>query len=84
MELLNSTVTGPVLITGTSQDVTIVGGRFVGPILLSDNHTGDRAGILSGTTVTGPVLCSGNTPAPENLRAPNTISGPAGGQCASL
>jgi len=84
VELLNSTVTGPVLITGTTTDLTIVGGRFVGPVLLSDNHTGDRAGVLAGATVTGPVLCTGNSPAPENLQAPNAIRGPAAGQCARL
>jgi hypothetical protein len=84
VELLNSTVTGPVQVTGTTQDVTIVGGRFVGPVLLSGNQTGDRADILAGATITGPVLCSGNSPAPENLQAPNTVHGPASGQCAGL
>jgi hypothetical protein len=84
VELLNTSVSGPVQITGTTIDVTIVGGRIAGPVLLSDNHTGDRAGVLSGATVTGPVLCAGNSPVPENLQAPNTIRGPAAGQCAGL
>lgn len=84
VELLNSTVVGPVQINGTTQDLTIVGGRFVGPILLSDNHTGDRTGVLAGATVIGPLLCAGNSPAPENLEAPNTVRGPATGQCAHL
>jgi len=84
VELLNSTVVGPVQVAGTTEDLTIVGGRFVGPILLSDNHTGGRAAVMAGATVTGPVLCAGNAPAPGNLQAPNTIRGPASGQCAGL
>lgn len=84
VELLNTNLTGPLQITGTSQDLTIVGGRFVGPVLLSGNQTGDRAGILAGATVTGPVLCAGNAPAPQNLQAPNTINGPVTGQCQGL
>lgn len=82
VELLNASVVGPVSINGTTVDVTIVGGRFVGPILLSDNH--GRAPILAGTTVTGPVMCAGNSPAPENLQAPNTVRGPVIGQCAQM
>jgi hypothetical protein len=84
VELLNSSVIGPVNVTGTTEDVTIVGGRFVGPVRLSGNSTGSRAAVLAGAVVVGPVSCTGNAPAPENLQAPNTISGPATGQCAHL
>lgn len=84
VELLNSTVVGSVQVSGTTADLTIVGGRFVGPVMLADNHTGDRAAVLAGASITGPVLCNGNAPAPENLQAPNTIHGPATGQCAGL
>jgi hypothetical protein len=82
VELFNTNVVGPVSVSGTTGDVTIVGGRFVGPILLSDNH--GRAPVLAGATVTGPVACAGNAPAPENLQAPNTVHGPLIGQCAQL
>lgn len=84
VELLNTTVIGPVTVTGTAVDVTIVGGRFDGPVRLSGNRTGTRAPIVAGATVSGPLACTGNAPAPENLRAPNTVRGPATGQCAAL
>ncbi|HEU5110733.1 MAG TPA: hypothetical protein VFT95_19510, partial [Micromonosporaceae bacterium] len=80
VELLNSTVRGPVTVSGSTANVTVVGGRIDGPVVLSANNTP----ILAGATVNGPVLCAGNTPAPNNLQAPNTIRGPATGQCAQL
>lgn len=84
VELLNSTVRGPVAITGATTDVTIVGGTVDGSVTLSANHTGTRAPVVAGVTVNGPLSCAGNTPAPENLRAPNTVRGPRTGQCATL
>jgi hypothetical protein len=82
VELTNTTVTGPVTISGSTVDVTVVGGRFAGPVTLSDNH--GRAPVLAGASVTGPVTCTANAPAPENLQAPNTVTGPRRGQCAEL
>lgn len=84
VELLNTVVRGPLSVTGTTADVTVVGGRVAGPVQISANHTGSRAAVLAGVTVDGPVSCSGNVPAPENLRAPNTVRGPVAGQCAGL
>jgi hypothetical protein len=81
VELLNTTVSGPVLISRTAEDVTIVGGQVNGPIVLSDNRTVNRPLVFAGVSVNGPVLCSGNAPAPDNLQAPNTIRGPVLGQC---
>ena len=82
VELLNSTVAGGVSITGTP-DVTLVGGTVRGPVTLSRDGT-PRAPVVAGVTVLGPLSCTGNAPAPENLRAPNTVRGPRTGQCAKL
>jgi IgA Peptidase M64 len=84
IELLDTTVTGPLVVTGTTEDVTVVGGRVTGPVSLLRNQTGGRAPILAGVTVTGPVVCNANTPAPDNLQAPNSVRGPKLGQCAAL
>ena len=83
VELLNSTVRGPVTLRGTTADVTLVGGSVRGAVTLSSNRTA-RAPVVAGVTVRGPLVCQGNTPAPENLRAPNSVQGPRTGQCARL
>jgi hypothetical protein len=82
VELLRSTVSGPATITGTSTDVTLLGGTIRGPLTLSGSR--GRAPVVAGVTVSGPLTCAGNTPAPENLRAPNTVHGPRTGQCARI
>jgi hypothetical protein len=83
VELLNSTVRGPVTLRGTTADVTLVGGSVRGAVTLSANRTA-RAPVVAGVTVRGPLVCQENTPAPENLRAPNAVQGPRTGQCARL
>jgi hypothetical protein len=84
VELLTSTVRGPLTVTGATVGVTVVGGTVAGPVRLVDNRTGSRAPVVAGVTVDGPLTCTGNAPAPENLRAPNTVRGPRTGQCAGL
>lgn len=84
VELLNSTVRGPVSVLGTTADVTLVGGTVRGPVALSGNRTGERAPVVAGVRVLGPLLCTGNTPAPDDLDASNEVSGPATGQCAGF
>ncbi|MCK2238552.1 MULTISPECIES: M64 family metallopeptidase [unclassified Crossiella] len=84
VHLLNSTIVGPTALTGTTGDVTVVGGRIVGALRVSDSTATDRGPVLAGVAVTGPVQCRGNATAPDNLGAPITGSGPATGQCAVL
>ncbi|MEU6204098.1 M64 family metallopeptidase [Micromonospora musae] len=83
VELLNSTVRGAVTVTGTTGHVTAVGNRVDGALLLSGNATGTTAAILAGNEVTA-LHCSGNSPAPVDLGAPNTVRGAASGQCRGL
>ncbi|MFB9909306.1 M64 family metallopeptidase [Allokutzneria oryzae] len=84
VHLVDSTVVGPVSITGTTGDVTLVGGRVNGLVRLADNTARDRAPVVAGVTVTGVVQCSGNAVPPENLGAPVAGIGPVTGQCARL
>jgi hypothetical protein len=81
VELSHTTVSGPVSVTRTD-GVTVLGGTVHGPVVLTGNGTGDRAPVLAGATVRGPLRCSGNAFAPSNLGIPNAVSGPAIGQCA--
>lgn len=83
VELLNSTVRGAVTVTGTTGHVTAVGTRVDGPLVLSGNVTGDTAAILAGNDV-ATLHCAGNSPAPVDLGAPNTVRGTASGQCRAL
>ncbi|MEU8301238.1 M64 family metallopeptidase [Micromonospora sp. NPDC048909] len=80
IELLNTTVRGAVTVTGTTDHVTVVGTEVTGAMLLSGNVTGTTAPIVAGNEVTT-LHCSGNSPAPVDLGAPNTVSGAASGQC---
>jgi hypothetical protein len=51
-----------------------------GPVSL----TGNAGTVVTATTVGGPLACTGNTPAPSNNGLPDTVGGPAAGQCAVL
>jgi hypothetical protein len=84
VHLYHSTVGGPARITGTTGSVAVVDTTFAGPLELRNNVTGDIEPIVADSTVAGPLSCSGNSPAPINLGAANSVSGPATGQCAAL
>ncbi|HET9611175.1 MAG TPA: hypothetical protein VFP06_16310 [Acidimicrobiales bacterium] len=84
VHLFESTVTGPLTISGTTGSVAVVDSSIDGPATLRNNATGDVAPIVAASTVSGPLSCTGNTPAPIDLGAPNSVSGPATGQCAAL
>jgi hypothetical protein len=75
--LFHSTVGGPLSVTGAAGDVQVLGGVVRGPVTL----TGNTAPVLAGVTVAGPLTCDGNTTAPDDLNIPNTVRGPATGQC---
>jgi len=67
-------------VAGTTGPVTAVGPGVGGAVLPAGNGTGTTAAILAGNTV-GTLHCSGNSPAPVDLGAPNTVRGAASGQC---
>jgi hypothetical protein len=84
VHLYHSTVQGPVRITQATGSVAAVDTTVSGPLVLRNSATGDVEPIVADSTVNGPLTCTGNTPAPINLGAANTVTGPATGQCAAL
>ncbi|MGY4771514.1 hypothetical protein ACXC9Q_31790 [Kribbella sp. CWNU-51] len=83
LQLLRSTIGGPVSIDGVTRSVVVVGTTVQGPVSVTRSGTTEAA-VLAGNAVTGPLSCSGNTPAPDNLQAQNQVSGPRSGQCTRL
>jgi hypothetical protein len=75
--LFHTTVGGPLTITGTTGAVQVLGGAVRGPVSLTRNDSPAVAGV----TVSGPLTCAANTTAPADLGIPNTVHGPATGQC---
>jgi 5'-nucleotidase len=75
-------VTGPVTLSGNKAGVAVDTAKITGPVTLSGNTGG--AAVVAGNTITGPLACSGNAPAPGNDGRANTVRGPASGQCARL
>lgn len=61
--------------------MTAVGSAFTGPVTIDG---APAAPVFAGNTVTGRLTCTGNAAPPDDLRAPNTITGQATGQCANL
>ena len=79
----DSTVRGPLQVTGTNGPVSVIGTRVSGVASLAGN-TGGAAPYLAGNSISGPLSCSGNSPAPTNLEVRNSVSGPKAAQCAAL
>ncbi|MFI7675804.1 ExeM/NucH family extracellular endonuclease [Actinophytocola sp. NPDC049390] len=75
-------IAGPVSVTGNTAGVLVDASAITGPLRLTGNTGGEA--IVAGNTVTGPLSCSGNDPAPGNDGRKNTVNGPATGQCAEL
>lgn len=78
----NSRVTGPVSVTGNSGGVLLANNHVTGPVTIASN-TGTFT-TVAGNAIRGPLSCSGNTPAPDDAGAANTVSGPTTGQCRAL
>ena len=79
--VLNRTkVDGPVAITGASGQVSIELTQVGGPVALTANH----GPVLTSSTIGGPLACALNSPVPTDYDLPNTVRGPAAGQCAKI
>ena len=85
--LCGTTVSGPVSVTGRTRvwlgnpAGECAPSTIKGPVAVQ-NTTGST--IVSGNRISGPLACSGNSPAPTNAGQPNSVSGPKSGQCARL
>jgi subtilisin family serine protease len=84
VSLSTSVLEGAVFLRGGTVEVTVTGNQITGPVSLVDNHTGLMPIVVAGNTIDGPLGCTGNQPPPVNDGAPNTVLGPATGQCADL
>jgi hypothetical protein len=73
-------VDGPVSLAGTTGQVSIELTQVGGPVALTGNH----GPVLTSSTVGGPLACALNSPAPTDYDLPNTVRGPAAGQCAKI
>ena len=84
VELFDTTVAGPVRISGTTRRVAIAGSEIVGPVSVTGNNTGSVPIVISGNTITGPLACSDNQPPPTHGGLHNDVTGPKSGQCTTL
>jgi hypothetical protein len=84
VHVFESTVRGPLSVSGATGSVAVVDSTIRGPAVLANNTTGDVEPIVARNDVRGPLVCLGNTPAPIDLEAGNTVHGPATGQCRDL
>ena len=75
-------VSGPVTLSGNRGGVTVDTVTVTGPVSVTGNTGGDH--VIAGSTINGPLSCSGNNPPPGNDGRSNTVRGPASGQCARL
>ncbi|MEV1047163.1 ParB/Srx family N-terminal domain-containing protein [Streptomyces sp. NPDC049916] len=86
VHVCGSSVTGPLAVSRTTGPV-----RFGGPGCTADEVTGavvltgNTGGVhFAGNTVTGPLVCAANRPAPDATGRANAVRGPRTGQCADL
>ena len=84
VHLYDSTVNGAVSVTGTAGSLAVVGSTIRGAVALTGAQTPGVAPVVAGNQVNGILSCVGNTPAPINVGAANTVRGLAAGQCATL
>jgi hypothetical protein len=80
----SNTIAGPVTLTGNTAGVQLGGNTIHGPVTLTGNSGGTAAPAVEANHISGPLACTANTPAPADNSQPNTVSGPASGQCAEL
>ncbi|WP_406074587.1 ExeM/NucH family extracellular endonuclease [Micromonospora sp. NBC_01638] len=83
LKIIKGKVNGPLSVTANTGGVRIDTVTVGGPISVNSN-TGSQPVVVAGNTISGPLACSGNTPAPVNESRPNSVKGPASGQCARL
>jgi hypothetical protein len=83
VELVFSQVTGPVLVSGATDGVSLFGSQVTGSVTLLSSTT-PGAATVSGNTIIGSLSCFGNQPAPTDHGLSNTATGGKLGQCAEL
>ncbi|MDG4768603.1 ExeM/NucH family extracellular endonuclease [Solwaraspora sp. WMMD406] len=84
VDIVGATIRGPVEVTGGDGGLRIDGADISGPVSLVNNKHDEAPVVVAGNTIRGPIHCQGNSPKPVNEDRPNTVHGPASGQCAKL
>lgn len=84
LRLTDSTVNGPLTITGATETLELRDATVTGPVTVRDGLYDPGPFVISGTTVNGPLSCTGNRIEPIDDGSSNTVSGPSTGQCAHL
>lgn len=75
-----SHIEGPVF-ASEAGSVTVTGSTVDGPVRVTDTS---GPVVVGGNEIDGPLLCEGNEQDVINEGEPNTVTGPARGQCADL
>lgn len=75
-------ILGPVTLTGNSGGVELGANMIAGQVTLTGN--GGPAPVVAANTIAGPLSCAANAAQPTDNGQPNTVHGPALGQCVAL
>jgi hypothetical protein len=75
-------IMGPVTLTGNSGGAELGANTIYGQVTLTGN--GGPAAVVAANTIAGPLSCAANGADPTDNGKPNTVQGPAVGQCAAL
>ncbi|MPV36472.1 outer membrane protein assembly factor BamB family protein [Georgenia subflava] len=84
VHVLQSTIDGPVELHGTTGELVVTGTYVTGPLQVTGTRAGAGTVVVAGNTISGPLRCEDNDPAPTNEGEANSVSGPRTGQCAGL
>jgi hypothetical protein len=83
-----NTITGAVVLSLSGGGIELGGNTISGPVTLVGNQPASLANAdnaapeLEANHIGGPLYCSGNASVPADDQQPNTVTGPASGQCA--
>lgn len=75
--------TGTLTLSGNTGGITL-NGIILSGLAYVQSNTGKAAVTVSGNSINGLLACTGNTPAPGDNHAVNTVNGIASGQCTGL
>jgi hypothetical protein len=75
--------TGTLTLSGNTGGITL-NGIILSGLAYVQSNTGKAAVTVSGNSINGLLACTGNTPAPGDNHAVNTVNGIASGQCTRL
>lgn len=84
LDLSLTQVTGAIVGSGVTQQVTLLGSQVTGSVSVVGSGTADQPVVVAGNTIIGTLTCLDNDPAPTSQGLPNTATGGGYGQCEGL